>query len=64
MARCLPPPDLLLKAAVIGKRTPDVLSLRLDSVSISDFAELTGVEPHLIRYWEQEFKELKSERDE
>ena len=61
-----PPPstDSFLKAAVVGKRTPDVLSLRPDSLSISEFAELTGVEPHLIRYWEQEFKELKSERDE
>ena len=60
----LPSTDLFLKAAVVGKRTPDVLSLRPDSVSISEFAELTGVEPHLIRYWEQEFKELNSDRDE
>lgn len=59
-----PSPDLLLKAAVVGKRTPDVLSLKPDSLSISEFAQLTGVEPHIIRYWEQEFKELKSDRDE
>jgi hypothetical protein len=61
----LPPStDLFLKAAVVGKRTPDVLSLRPNSLSISEFAQLTGVEPHVIRYWEQEFKELKSDRDE
>ncbi|MBI4752433.1 MAG: MerR family transcriptional regulator [Acidobacteria bacterium] len=61
----LPPStDLFLKAAVAGKRTPDVLSLRPDSLSISEFAELTGVEPHVIRYWEQEFQELKPASDE
>jgi len=27
--------------------------------SISDVTKITGVEPHVLRYWETEFKELK-----
>lgn len=31
--------------------------------SISEVAEITGVAPHILRYWEQEFRCLKPKRD-
>ncbi len=40
------------------KKTPDKLYY-----SITEVSELTGVKPHVLRYWETEFKALKPKKN-
>lgn len=32
--------------------------------NLNEVSEITGVPPHIIRYWETEFAQVESERDE
>lgn len=42
--------------------TPDVIPNKL-YFSISEVAEITGVKPHVLRYWESEFPELRPRKN-
>ncbi len=36
----------------------------MERFTLEDVSDIVGVPPHIIRYWETEFPQIKSEKDE
>jgi hypothetical protein len=45
-------------------KNPKVIMLNKEILNIKEASQIIGVQPHVLRYWEVEFLQLKAEKDE